>query len=238
MSLTKLIGRFAGVGVAPLAALVSAARRARTFHPDGVLYSAEVRALGDEPLSRALEGEALVRLSGATWRWPAGAHRPDVLGIALRFHPAEAREQDLLFATFNHVIALPFAPLWTDAGDFLSNEYGTALPSRVKGLGRVEFRLAPEAPSPAGADRNERLERAVAQGSASFTLEARERGLRRRRHPLARITLRERIEGGGADMRFNPFYAGLGIEPAGFFQGVRSVVYPASQLGRTLTRPG
>ena len=224
MSVTETLGRWMGVALAPAATLGSFLRRARLFHPDGVLYRADVSALVDEPLARALEGSALVRLSGALWRWPESATRPDILGVAVRLHPGEPRAQDLLFASFHSVLGLPLAVLTTDVRDFLANTYATVLPSRAPGLGRVDFRLDPAAIATIGVDRRERLEQAVAAGRAASP------------RALARLTLRERLQGGGDNLRFNPFHAGLGIEPTGFLQAIRAVAYPASQLGRAVSR--
>jgi hypothetical protein len=233
MSILALVGRFTGAVLAPLAAAGSALRGARLFHPEGVLHRADVEPLGDGALARALAGPAWVRLSGALFRSRA---LPDILGAAVRFHPGTPREQDLLFATFRSVLALPFALFTTDARNYLANTYSTVLPSRVPGQGRVVFRLVPERIAGGPGDRDARLLRAVHEGRASFVLEVHGLAGRPGWEPLARLAIRERIEGGGEELRFNPWHAGLGIEPAGFFQTWRAVVYPASQLGRALAR--
>src|SRR4051812_25702728 len=99
-------GRAIGGVLAPLAAEGSLARGERLFHPDGVVYRADVAALSAEgaiaDLARALEGPAIVRLSGATRHARGGREPRDILGVAVRFH-AEGAEpsagaQDLLFA--------------------------------------------------------------------------------------------------------------------------------------------
>jgi hypothetical protein len=54
--------------------------------------------------------------------------------------------------------------------------------------------------------------------------------------PLADVTLREPADIDQEALGFDPFRAGLGIEPVGFVQGLRWAVYPASQLGRALRR--
>jgi hypothetical protein len=235
----EVIGRVIGVLAAPLAALGSAIRGARVVHPDGVLYRAEVRAADATALARALEGPALVRLSGAIWRETPGVERPDSLGVAVRFQPGEPTAQDLLFGTFRSALTLLLAPFTTNAHDYLGNVYYTALPSRAPELGRVELRLVPEPVPPeamVGRDRAERLQRAVDAGLAVLRLEVRRLRPGAEWRPLAAIMLREEVPGGGAALRFNPFRAGLGIQPVGLLQAVRSVVYPASQLGRSLLR--
>lgn len=233
MSLVEAIGRVCGALLAPAAAAGSLLRRGRLFHPEGVLYRAEVEPLGATALSRALAGPAWVRLSGALFR---SRQLPDILGAAVRFHPGEPREQDLLFATFRSVLTLPFALLTTHPRDFLANTYSTVLPSRAPGHGRVVFRLVPEHAAPGLGDRRARLQRAVQEGRAAFGLELRGSMGWPSWERVARITLRERMEGGGEELQFSPFQAGLGITPAGFFQAWRAVVYPASQLGRAVAR--
>ncbi|MFT3776056.1 MAG: hypothetical protein QM820_62730 [Minicystis sp.] len=131
---------------------------------------------------------------------------------------------------------MPLAVFTTDVRDFLANNYGAVLPSRAPGLGLVDFRLVPEPIAAGGKDRNERLAHAVMEGRAVLTLQVRERRAGARYRDLAQITLRERVAGGGEDLRFDPAHAGLGIEPAGVLQAIRAVVYPASQLGRALAR--
>jgi hypothetical protein len=234
MKLSEAIGRLIGGALAPLAALGSLARRARLFHPDGVLYRADVEPIADDTVARALAGSALVRLSGALWRWPRGAKLPDILGIAVRFHPENSRAQDLLFATFRTSLELPLALFTTNVRDFLANTYGTVLPSRAPELGLVDFRLVPEPIAGDGADRRDRLERAVRAGRAVFVLQVRERRARARYRGIALLRLREQLEGGGEELRFDPFHAGAGIEPAGFLQAIRALTYPASQMARSL----
>ncbi|APR81447.1 Hypothetical protein A7982_06796 [Minicystis rosea] len=236
MPASLTIGRALGGLFAPLAALGSFLRGARLFHPDGVLYRADVEPEADDAVAHALAGTAVVRFSGALWRWPAGAAWPDILGAAVRFHPGEARAQDLLFATFRSVPEMLIAVLTTNVRDFLGNTYATVLPLRAPELGAVDLRLVPELRSADRGDRNARLARAVRDGRAILALEVRERRPGSAYRPLARITLREPIAGGGEDLRFDPIHAGVGIEPIGVLQAIRTVVYPASQLGRALAR--
>jgi hypothetical protein len=239
----EALGRAIGGLLAPIAFEASLFRGARVFHPDGVVYRADVMPLATEgalaDLARSLEGPAIVRFSGATRRKNGRRDPRDILGAAVRFHAdgiaATARAQDLLTATFRTIWQLPFAMLTTNPRDFLGNDYYAVLPFRARGLaGRVKLRLVPRRADLAGADRRERLERAVAAGMATLQLEARVRG--ERWEPVAEITLREAYPGDPRELAFNPFRAGAGIEPVGFLQAVRAAVYPASQLGRALAR--
>ena len=236
MGTTEAIGRVIGVLAAPLAAMGSFLRGARLFHPDGLLYRAEVRAVADGELARSLEGPALVRLSSALWRDKPGVERPDILGVAVRFQPGAPTSQDLLFASFRRAITLPLGPLTTNVHDFLANTYYGGLPFSAPELGRVELRLVPEPVPTSGADRREKLQRAVDAGHAVLWLEARALHVGAPWRRLAAVELRELVPGGGAELHMNPFHDGLGIRPVGLLQAVRSVVYPASQLGRGARR--
>ncbi len=244
-SIVEALGRAIGGLLAPIAFEGSLVRGARLFHPDGVVYRADVMPIATEgalaDLARALEGPAIVRFSGAMARARGRRDPRDILGAAVRFHAdgvvATPQAQDLLTATFRTLWQLPFAMLTTNPRDFLANDYHAVLPFRARGLaGRVELRLVPRRVELAGADRRERLDRAVAAGLAKLRLEARVLRRGARWEPVAEITLREAFPGDPRELAFNPFRAGAGIEPVGFFQAWRAAVYPASQLGRALAR--
>jgi hypothetical protein len=250
MDIGMAIGRGIGVLLAPAAAVGSFLRGARIFHPDGVIYRAEVHAdvlegaLG--ALAERLAGPALVRLSSATRTAKAGTSPRDILGLALRFNASanagpepNARSQDLLLLSFAHLWQLPIGALLTNPRDFLANEYHALVPFRVDRLGVVKFRIVPEvgaAEGDEGTGRIERLESAIRQGRAVMRLQVKgdERGAPW--SALATVVLRERVDIDQAELRFTPFQQGAGIEPAGFIQGLRWAVYPASQLGRDLRR--
>ena len=236
MPASLTIGRALGGLFAPIAALGSFLRGGRLFHPDGVLYRADVAPEAEDAVAHALAGTAVVRLSGALWRWPGGGSWPDILGVAVRFHPGQRRAQDLLFASFRSVAELPLAVLTTNVCDFLASTYATVLPLCAPELGAVDFRLVPDLRVADTGDRYDRLERATREGRAVLSLQVRERRPGAAYRPLARLTLCEHLVGEGEDLRFDPFHAGLGIEPTGVLQAIRAVVYPASQLGRALAR--
>jgi hypothetical protein len=245
------LGKVAGVALAPLTATVSALRRARMFHPRGVVVRAAVvpaaRAARWQGLAARLEGHALVRMSAALFE--RGESFPDVLGCAIRFtdkRPTDARarptDQDLLLATIRRPWTMAFSPFTTDARDYLNNHYYGVCPFRaVEGV--IEWRLSPEQPSPAGADRPARLLDAMARGRANSTLEARAwpgtlvLGDDPPWAPVARVDLLERIDIDEDALRFDPFRSGRGITPTGFVHGLRVAAYAASQLARP-SRPG
>lgn len=242
MTAIETLGRALGVALAPLTAAGSFVRRARLFHPDGLVYRAEVTPLGNRGSVAAarLAGPALVRLSAALWK--GEKEWPDILGVAIRFRGTAditpvpgPGDQDLLLATMRRMWTLPFAPLTTNSHNFLGNDYHGALPFDVKGLGRAYLSLlGPYLPTE-GRPRAEALEAAVAQGLAVFELWARpvERGVRV--EPLVAVRLLERVFLDQEALRFDPFREGRGLSPRGFFQNVRYGTYRASQWARPRT---
>lgn len=234
----EALGTGLGQVAAPVFALVSRARRARTFHPRGDAFLAEVTALpGGGRLGEALAGPALVRFSGALWksRW----EHLDVLGCALRLRrhddasaEPEADDQDLLFATILRPWTMGLAPFTTDASDYLGNLYYAVSPFDVPGFGRAFLRLRPEAHrSDEGRDRAGRLDATVARDGVVLTLEVRQRW-RWGWVPVARVTLRERSEVNQEALAFSPFRDGRGLVPRGLVHALRRAVYPASQGAR------
>lgn len=240
MGVSEALGRAIGGILAPVTGVGSLARRARLFHPSGVVARAEVRTLvhggplGD--LGEALSGAAIVRLSSAWWK--GDAELPDILGVAVRLCEAEGgvspRDQDLLFASFRHVALLPLGPLTTNVHDFLANRYYAVLPFHAPGLGLVKLRLSPRQPGSEGKTRKERLASAIASGRASFRLEVRRERLGSPWLPLAVIELLEIVSIDQQSLAFTPFRAGRGIEPVGFFHMMRAATYASSVLGRRL----
>jgi hypothetical protein len=250
MDIAGAIGRGIGVLAAPLTAIGSFVRGARVFHPDGVVYRADVRAdvnqgaLGD--LARRLAGPALARLSGALRREKAGTSPRDIFGLALRFNAAPdagpaptARSQDLLLLSIEHLWQLPQGALLTKPRDFLANVYHAILPFRVDDLGVVKFRIVPEVDAVRGNEgtgRVERLDDAVRRGTAVLRLQVKGEEPGAEWKPLATVVLRERVDIDQADLQFTPFHEGAGIEPVGFLQGLRWATYSGSQVGRALRR--
>ncbi len=252
MRASEALGRAVGGVLSPITGEASLLRQARIFHPDGVVFRADVRPLVREgevgELAQRLAGPALVRLSSAWWRHEK--ELPDVLGIAVRFCGREpttttsetsARDQDLLFATFRHIWTLPLAPLTTNQHDFLANDYHAILPFYVLGLGRVKFRLLPMRQKGTEGSRRERLSQAVVAGNAVLRLEVRQRFPSRptlsRWEGVAVIDLQERSLVDQEALAFTPFHAGRGIMPVGPFQMIRAATYAASRTGRRVADP-
>jgi hypothetical protein len=251
-------GDLAGLALSPLTGTISALRRSRMFHPNGVLCAAHVEPLAVSArltgVASALAGPALVRWSSAWWKH---GERHDVLGCAIRFGASASSlsptedAQDLLLATIQRPWSMLGAPWTTAQHDFLSNVYFGVSPFRIDvgrqtrgssgaGTDEIEWRLVPEQPSPAGASRRERLERALASGSATLRLElATYHGPWRRPRAadfwsVARVVLKHVRDDDPAALRFDPFRAGRGIVPVGFVHTMRRLTYAASQR----LRPG
>jgi hypothetical protein len=248
MAIQEFIGRVIGATVAPFTFLGSLIRGHRLFHPDGVVYRAEVEPIASGgPLGRLaqrLAGTALVRLSGALWEWPQGKRAPDVLGVVVRFRSVEEvtpkslpGDQDLMFVTAASLPGLVVAPFRTNVNDFLGNRYSTILPFTLAGIGKLYLRLVPTQRSPAGADRRERLALAVAQGTAVLQLEIQEEG-GEQWLPIAAIELRARLDIEDDELTFDPGSSAMGLVPRGVLQGLRPPVYAASHVGWRLRRRG
>lgn len=157
-------GELVGLLAAPVFAVTSALRRARTFHPRGDCADADVSVADGVPrqhrgLAERLSGNAFVRFSDALTK--KKARWPDVLGCAIRFggdvdDPATLGDQDLLFATIKRPWTMPFSPFTTKVHDYLANDYFAVSPFSVPPLrdgdvadaSRVWFRLRPASKDP------------------------------------------------------------------------------------------
>lgn len=234
------LGTALGWSLAPLFAVTSRLRRARTFHPTGMVFSAVVEpvALGITA-GDTLRGPALVRFSSALWKGQQ-TEVLDALGCAVRFRRTDdpspdpdRDDQDLLFATIRSPWTLLLAPFATDVHDFLANDYDGVSPFDVPGVGRAYLRLHPDrrVGGAASSSRAERLLAAVARGEAKMTLQVRAEGTRDWR-PIATITLRGLVDFDQARLEFWPFRVGRGFVPRGFVHALRRGVYAASQYAR------
>jgi len=230
---SEIVGRALGFVLAPLTGGVSLVRRSRMFHPEGVVYRAEVAPLSADPASPRLAGPALVRFSGAWWKrreWP------DVLGLAIRFGDPGAPapdDQDLLFATIRRPWTMPFAPLATHVHDYLANDYYGVSPFDVAGLGRRYLRIVPTRGAAGRADdRASRLAAEVARGAVRLELQVSVTP-RIGYTPFAELRVVSPL--GGVDqaaLRFSPFRDGRGIVPRGLVHAMRLGAYRASQAMR------
>jgi hypothetical protein len=214
---------------------LSAVRRKRIFHPDGVAYEAELHVHGDGPPTGAplfdVPGrhKAIVRASRGAGL-PEGL--PDTLGLGIRICDAHGsgRHQDLLMNVSADVPVLHhlILPAWDG---FFGQSYSSVLPYRVGGT------LCLIGARPAAAERRRgrgavpELEELAALGEAAWDLAlARPGG--RLEHDLGRLRLTARLSDRVAEgLRFNPWHTGGGIRPAGFLQALRGAAYRGSQRG-------
>jgi hypothetical protein len=236
------VGLAAGWAVAPVFAVFSFARRARTFHPCGPTFVATVRKAAEvspefDALAHRLVGRALVRFSGALWKRAEGV--PDVLGCAVRLRRDDREEarpaaddQDLLFATIQRPWMMPLAPFTTNVKDFLNNDYFAVAPFDGPAGRSVYLQLRPlHSPDERGKTRAERLIQATEHGCAVLSLEIGE-GPFGRWSPLLTITLERVAAVDGQALRFNPFRSGRGVHPRGFIHALRMGAYALSQRVR------
>ncbi|MCI3949098.1 MAG: hypothetical protein K0R11_1032 [Acidimicrobiales bacterium] len=206
----------AGAVAAALFGALSAVRRRRVFHPRGTAYDATLlvhgggrgAALLDEPARRP----CVVRLSrGIGLREPL----PDILGVALRVPDAygPGAHQDLLMTTagegpvLRSVLGLARSP---DRG-----HYSSVLPYRI-GDDHAYVGARPVAPGPSGP----RFSLEVAPPLGDW-------------QEVALLELGRPWDDAASDaLRFNPFFTGGGIEPAGALQTLRRRAYAGSQAAR------
>jgi hypothetical protein len=240
--LGETLGTISGWVVAPLFAVVSFARRARTFHPSGSTLHATVYRHARAPvdlheLADRLVGHALVRFSGALWKY---AERfPDVLGCAIRFRhdprddaAPQRGDQDLLLATIRRPWTMAGAPLTTQLKDYLNNDYFGVSPFDIGGERRVYFRMHPRGPAEHGrGTRNERLATEVDQ-RATLSLECSPKPYGPWQ-PIVEVLLERPAALDGDALHFSPFRTGRGVQPRGFVHAMRRRVYEASQAARS-----
>ena len=244
MKLGELMGFAAGVMFAPAAAVGSALRRGRVFHPSGVVCRATVTAAqGAGPaaeLGARLAGPALVRLSSGLWRGQT-ERLPDVLGAAIRFRrdaspSAEPGpdDQDLLLNTFSHIPLIGVALLTTMVQTFLWDDYYAVSVFEAGDMGLTKWRLASPRIPPGTGGRIAALDSAIANGMAVFDLQVREAHLGTRYQSVARVELEARVDIDQEELRFSPFRNGRGIVPRGFVNAARIAPYAASQAVRPM----
>ncbi|WNG46933.1 hypothetical protein F0U60_24490 [Archangium minus] len=225
--------------------LLSFLRRARFFHPSGVVYSARAypatglaSVMGME-VARRLSGCALVRFSGGLFKQTGRNVKMDSLGLGLRFHgqpgPCSANApggQDLFMVSFQSFAVMARDIKATNPHDYLANTYWAITPYEVRGVGRVSLRITATGAGGVEAARDERLAEAVRSGAVSLLLEMAPWGTNDYQ-PLVILRPEHRVELED-ELRLTPHVAGSGLQPIGFLQGLRVAPYAASHLARRL----
>jgi hypothetical protein len=209
-------------------ALGSILRGGRIFHPEGIVFSAEV-------VSNELPAKALVRFSSGWWKkqeWP------DLLGVSLRLGAdlENGPVQDLLLASFPRVPLLTIAPLLTDHHDFLNNDYYALTPFEFRGQA-IKLRLRSDGVrrDGQGISRADKLRSAVAAGRATLILESKSVG--GDWEELARVRLKAELDLEQEALCFTPFNASH-LRPVGFINYLRLHSYHLAQAARQLLVPG
>ena len=213
-------------------ARASRARGRRFLHPGGASYrgvlAAEDGPPGERVFAPGFTRPAVVRFSRALG-FPSPL--PDFLGLALRLPDAygEGAHQDLLFASSGTAAVLKVIP--RPAAGFFGPSFSSLLPYRVDGR-LVLLGSFAETPSEASSiDPLAALVETAARAPLRFALAvARPWGEWSR---VAVVSLDERLDDReSAELRFNPWNTGGGLEPAGWPNRIRDPAYRGSQAGR------
>jgi hypothetical protein len=243
--LSEILGLWMGSALAPAAAIGSALRGRRAFHPRGIYFRAEVDPSPDQgspfvDLANGLaQGPALVRLSPGLYTSTQGT-LPDVLGCAIRFNmdpnaPLDDSEaaQDVLLVTSQSVMMLPIAALLTNQRDFLANVYYGMSKFELPGQPNIALRLVPLSKSPqSNADRFTKIRQAVADNNAVYRLDARVIGQSNQWTPVVTIYLQMELPLDDRKTAYWPFLTGQDLRPQGFVQYLRPLPYLSSQWAR------
>lgn len=230
MNPIEWLGKGASVLGAPIISSVAFLRRARVFHPRGVIHRADVRVqpgVADELRAAAvrLAGPGFMRLSSAWWKT---GEKPDLLGVGIRI----GGDQDLLFASARSLATLLPAAITTDVHDFLGNDYFAMAPFEIEGVGRVRLKLQSRGASPEGTDRAARLQAAIDAGPAGFDLLVARNG---KYEPFVHVWIGERLELDDEALDLSPTHDGRGVRPVGFVNAARRLAYRASRRAREIS---
>lgn len=225
------IGSLLGVALAPIAATVAFLTGRRVVHPVGVSFDAELEVfdpplplLADTVLGRPGRRAVVVRLSRGYGR---PLDRRDVHGFALRIPDADGSggDQDLLLATVRRGL------FGRDATGF-TERYGPTFSSMLR-LGvpsgrTVVVRARPRQPMPgdgtihAGGGNGLRFDLGVGESPRDVRV-------------IGTVSLEEaRTAEETQRLAFSVGRAAGGIRPTGVLNTTRTLVYPASHLGRSL----
>jgi len=208
----------------------------RAFHPDGVVFTAELILVGEE---QRAEGSIL----GQRARLPAVARLsrslgvpeplPDALGIAIRIEglAGPGTRQDLLFVTSSRLPGGRHAPLPAPRG-FFGHFFTTVWPYRVGGKVRMLALQPPED----GPDSPRDLEGITRTGpGARYRLLI--ASLEGPWQALGELVLGELRQGQVEEIRFNPWNTADGeLRPTGPLMGLRDPAYEGSQDARGAPR--
>jgi hypothetical protein len=221
------LGELAGPAVAVATRGLSRARGKRIAHPHGVGFQGLLTPLegGLAGTALAAESAAIVRLSRA---FGLPEPLPDLLGLALRIPDAygPGLHQDVLMASCG---SSPLGRwIFLPARGFAERPYTTLLPYRLN-----EERIVFEAAAPAAKPPGPSLRDLHPGGATPPLFELRARGPVGDGRPIARLSLRARLDDSETErLAFDPTNTGGGLELAGLLNGLRGPGYRGSQEGR------
>lgn len=230
------IGLVVGLVAAPLIFVRAYLLRGRAFHLQGTSCLATVTAIDDHPLGRRLAGHARVRLSGAS----APENSPDATICGMAIELTDGEIQSLPLATFEAFRTAGKATKATNIHDYCAreNEFASVTPWRDWDLGVIWLRAISQASPQAKPAklRTDRLRAHVAAGDARWVIEARSEPGQGGKL-IARVAELEITEVLPADDKtfcMSMLHTRRGLQPTGFRNGVRTIVYPVSQTARGL----
>lgn len=243
-TITEALGLWLGYATGPMFGIVSLLRRARAFHPTGMVFHAMVKPHQNVDstyieLAKNLSGSALVRLSSSIWKHDTML--PDSLGCSISFRADKAQGsypsefgQDLILLTSKSLLFLPVYILTTQQSDFLANQYFSITSFRIADKHeKVKFRLTPQSVQAMGRNRSERMIDALEKNKANFLLEIKSDAPTTSWIPLLDIRLDSVVDINQENLNFSPFRSVAGIEPAGFVNFLRDGPYVFSQFARS-----
>jgi len=222
----------AGYAVGLALAGLAAVRGGKAVHPHGAMHEAELVVRGglDAPDGAELfatrgRHAAVVRFSRSL-----GLPRPlpDLLGMSVRVLDAYGPGQDQDFLMVTSIDAPMFHHLFVPASDVQQRAYSSSLPYKA---GDAVFLVGalprPDSPRVGAGDELDRLAAAAATGALVFDLAVAEVWGRFR--PVAELRVGDRLPAEADALRFDPWNAGGGLEPAGVLNRLRVAAYPMSQ---------
>ena len=209
----------AGVAGATFAFL-SAVRRKRVFHPDGVIFEGTVTFHDNTPLPFSGEHGAIVRFSQGIGL-PTAA--PDILGLAVKLPELD---QDLLLVTSGE--GSVSRHLLMPANGFFQRPYSSVLPYDFRG-DQIVFGARPDRSLLDLSDQNmDDLPAHVATGRLRFDLTWGRAGT----EDVATFGSLVIDRPGPSEVKFNPFNVVEGLRPAGGLNRLRLNAYRKSQQAR------
>ena len=230
--LTPVVDFTAGTVSAVTFGALSAIRRRRIFHPDGIAVEATLDVEGTASTGAALFDERARRRCIARFSRGVGIREPlpDILGLALRVLDLSEEDacQDFLFVTSGAAPLVRSALL--PAQGYADRHYSSLLPYRV-GERTVIIGARPLLSSGMSPRTFDELADALAAARLRFVLEiADPTG---EWEPVGTVEFGRRLSENEADaLQFNVFNAVDGIEPVGFLNTLRRKAYAGSQRAR------